>query len=327
MTQFSRLRRNRKYHWLRDLLAETTLHPADFVLPFFVIEGQNKKEKIDLIPGHFRFSIDLLIDEIQKAADIGIKAIIIFPKITANLKDANGSEAINEKNLVCRTIAAIKKNVPEIGIISDVALDPYTSHGHDGLVNNVGEVQNDETVEVLCKQALVQAKAGCDIVSPSDMMDGRILKIRQYLDKNGFQDIPILSYAIKYASNFYGAFRDAVNSGQRKPIDKKSYQMDFRNYIEAKRESKADIAEGADMMIIKPAGSYLDIIAQTRANCNLPIFAYQTSGEYAMLKFGAQKELFDFEAALFESLIAIKRAGSEVIISYGAMEIIKHLSN
>jgi porphobilinogen synthase len=322
MIKFQQLRKNRKHSWLQKLIAETSLRAEDFIMPFFVIVGKNKKEAITSIPGQFRFSIDLLIEEIKKAKDLGIKAIMLFPCIAQDLKDKKGSEALNKNNLICQTIYQIKKQVSGIGIIADVALDPYTTHGHDGIFEN-GEIKNDPTVEILCQQALIQSQAGCDIVSPSDMMDGRVLKIRQTLDQNYFQDIPIASYTVKYASNLYGAFRNAVGSSQVDKVNKATYQMDFSNIIEARREIKADIEEGADMLIIKPAGNYLDIIKENSAKHDLPIFAYQVSGEYAMLKFGAQKGIFDFHCALFESLISIKRAGARAIITYGAMEFLK----
>ena len=295
-------------------------------MPFFVTNGSNKKEKIDLIPNQYRFSIDLLITEIKKAQNLGIKAIMLFPKVNEKLKDANGLEAVNKNNLICQAIYKIKKQIPDIGIITDVALDPYTTHGHDGILID-GEIENDQTVEILCQQALIQAQAGCDIIAPSDMMDGRVLKIRHTLDKNNLNDIAILSYSAKYASNFYGPFRNAVGSSQKIPTNKKSYQMDFSNAIEAKREINADVSEGADILIIKPAGNYLDIIKETSLSCNLPIFAYQVSGEYAMLQFGAQKGIFDFHSALFESLISIKRAGARAIVTYGAMEFLQNFNN
>jgi porphobilinogen synthase len=316
----------RKYLWLRNLLAENSLRAEDFIMPFFVTAGQNKKEAIQSIPGQFRFSVDLLIEEVKKAQNLGINAIMIFPQIDQNLKDKKGSEALNKNNLICQTIYQIKKQVPHIGVIADVALDPYTTHGHDGIFED-GEIKNDPTVEILCQQALIQAQAGCDIIAPSDMMDGRVLKIRQMLNKNSFANIPIASYAAKYASNFYGSFRDAVGSSKTIKVDKRTYQMDFANSIEARREIKADISEGADILIIKPAGHYLDIIKETSITCDLPIFAYQVSGEYAMLKFGAQKGIFDFLPTLSESLISIKRAGARSIITYGAMEFLQNKNN
>lgn len=321
-----RISKNRKHQWLRNLLAENYLRAEDLIMPFFITSGDNKKEKILSIPNQHRFSINLLIDEVKKARDLGIKAIMLFPHIAQNLKDSTAREALNKKNLICQAIYQIKKNVPHIGVIADVALDPYTTHGHDGIFEN-GEIKNDQTVEILCQQALVQAQAGCDIIAPSDMMDGRVLKIRQILDQNSFAHLPIASYAAKYASNFYGAFRDAIGSSKVTAVDKKTYQMDFANSVEAKREIKADINEGADMIIVKPAGSYLDIIKETAVNCDLPIFGYQVSGEYAMLKFASQKGIFEFYPVLFESLISIKRAGARAIITYGAMEFLQKNQN
>lgn len=316
-----RLRRNRKSPWIRDLLAENNLCASDLIMPFFVIDGENKKEAIKTLPNQFRFSIDLLVKQVKQARDLGIKAVMFFPVTDSKLKTPDGKEAINPNNLICRAVKEIKKQIPEIGIICDVALDPYTSHGHDGLLDKDGLVANDATVEILCKQALVQAKAGCDIVAPSDMMDGRVGEIRKYLDKNGFEKVSIMSYAAKYASNFYGAFRDAVGSvGNLAQGDKKNYQMDFRNSSEAIREIELDIQEGADMLIIKPSLPYLDIVLKAKQICNLPIVSYQVSGEYAMLKLAAQNNLLDFNAALYETLIAFKRAGANAIITYGAME-------
>ncbi len=326
-----RLRRNRKAPWIRELLAENRLHSSDLIMPFFVIDGKNKKEAIKTLSGQFRFSIDLLIKEVRKARDLGIPAIMLFPATNPKLKTTDGREALNVDNLICQAVKAIKKQVPEIGVICDVALDPYTSHGHDGLLGKDGLVFNDQTVAILCQQALVQASAGCDIVAPSDMMDGRVGEIRKYLDEHGFQQVGIMSYAAKYASNFYGPFRNAVGSDKNLNVgDKKNYQMDFRNSVEAIREINLDVAEGADMLIIKPGLPYLDIVAKAKQICNLPIISYQVSGEYAMLKLAAKEGLLNFDAALYETLIAFKRAGAAAIITYGAMEIavqLKHSSN
>jgi porphobilinogen synthase len=316
-----RPRRNRRLAWIRDLLAQTSLQASDLIMPFFVIEGKNKKEAINTLSGQFRFSIDLLVREVIKARDLGIKAIMVFPVVDTKLKTKEGGEAYNPQNLICAAVKALKKQVPEIGVICDVALDPYTSHGHDGLVGSDGLVLNDETIEILCKQALVQAKAGCDIVAPSDMMDGRVEKIREYLDKNGFNQVGIMSYAVKYASNFYGPFRNAVGSDKNLLAgDKKNYQMDFRNSTEGLREIELDVEQGADMLIIKPGMPYLDIVLKAHQNCNLPIISYQVSGEYAMLKLAAKEGILDFNASLYESLIAFKRAGASAVITYGAME-------
>jgi len=325
----TRLRRNRKAPWIRELLAETHLHISDLIMPFFVLSGKNKKEAINSMEGIYRFSIDLLVKEVKKAYELGIKAIMLFPVTPQKLKTDDGKESYNEKNLICEAIRAIKKSVPQIGVICDVALDPYTSHGHDGIFSEKNNyVLNDETIEILCKQALVQAKAGCDYVAPSDMMDGRVGAIRKYLDKNGFENIGIISYAAKYASNFYGPFRNAVGSEKNLgKSDKKNYQMDFRNSDEALREVALDMAEGADIIIIKPGLAYLDIVSKIKNQFAIPIFSYQVSGEYSMLKIGAKNNILDFEEALYETLIAFKRAGATAIITYGAMEMAKILNS
>jgi porphobilinogen synthase len=316
----TRLRRNRQSQWIRDLTAQTTFSPSDLILPLFVIEGKNREEKIAQLPDVSRLSIDLIVKKSKEVAKLGIPALMLFPVIDQKLKSANGKEALNEKNLICRAIAAIKNAVPEIGVIADVALDPYTIHGHDGILEN-GKIANDATIEILCGQALVQAAAGCDIIAPSDMMDGRIGVIRDALDDQGFADVGLMSYAAKYASNFYGPFRHAVGSASNlKTSDKKTYQMDFRNSAEAMREIALDVSEGADMIIIKPGMPYLDVVKEASQNFKLPIISYQVSGEYAMLKLAAEKNLLDFDAAFFESLIAFKRAGAYAVITYGAIE-------
>ena len=316
----TRLRRNRQSQWIRDLTAQTTLSPSDLILPLFVIEGKNREEKIVQLPGVSRLSIDLIVRSAKEAAKLGIPALMLFPVIDQKLKTANGKEALNGKNLICRAIAAIKNAVPEIGVIADVALDPYTTHGHDGILEN-GKIANDATIEILCGQALVQAAAGCDIIAPSDMMDGRIGVIRDALDDQAFTDVGLMSYAAKYASNFYGPFRHAVGSvSNLKSSDKKTYQMDFRNSYEAMREIALDVSEGADMIIIKPGMPYLDVVKEASQNFKLPIISYQVSGEYAMLKLAAEKKFLDFDAAFFESLIAFKRAGASAVITYGAIE-------
>ncbi len=325
-----RPRRNRKTPWIRNLLAETQLQTSNLIMPFFVIEGENQKQAITTLPGQYRFSIDLLLTQVKKVKNLGIPAIMLFPAISNNLKSPEGKEAQNPNNLICQAVRAIKTEVPEIGVICDVALDPYTTSGHDGLLGfDPNYVLNDQTVEALCQQALVQAQAGCDVVAPSDMMDGRVLAIRKYLDQNGFENVNIMSYAAKYASNFYGAFRMAVGSqgnlSNQSSINKQNYQMDFRNSLEAIREINLDIAEGADMLIIKPAMSYLDVMLLAKQNCYLPIIGYQVSSEYAMLKLGAENNLFDFNSALLETIFAIKRAGATAIISYGAIEIAEFL--
>lgn len=322
----TRLRRNRNSEAMRDLVAQTALCPSNLILPIFVIEGKNCKEKINNLPDVFRLSIDLAVEISREAWSLGIKAIMLFPVVEQKLKTANGEESCNKNNLMCRAIREIKNAVPQILIIADVALDPYTSHGHDGLIDEKEYVKNDATVEILCKQALVQAQAGCDIIAPSDMMDGRIKKIRQALDAEGFDSVSLMAYSAKYASNFYGPFREAVGSNNNlKKSDKKNYQMDFHNSDEALREIALDVKEGADSVIIKPAMCYLDIIKSASQNFSLPIFAYQVSGEYAMLKFLAQNSGTNFDDLYYESLIAIKRAGAYGIITYGAINITKKL--
>ena len=321
----TRLRRNRRAQWLRDLVAQTTLSANDLILPLFVIEGKNQQEKINNLPGVSRFSIDLIVKKVKEARALGINAVMLFPVVDQKLKTANGKEALNENNLICRTVKALKDAVPEIGVICDVALDPYTTHGHDGLIDENGYVLNDETIDVLCEQAIIQAMAGCDIIAPSDMMDGRVTAIRGALDFGNFSHLAIMSYAAKYASNFYGPFRDAVGSAKNLKSDKKTYQMDFRNSSEAMREINLDVVEGADMIIIKPAMTYLDIIKEASQNFKLPIIGYQVSGEYAMLKHAAAAGAFDFDSVMKESLIAIKRAGASAIITYGAIEMAQNI--
>jgi len=280
------------------------------------------------LPGVSRFGIDLIVKKAKEAHKLGIPALMLFPVTDQKLKNSTGTEATNPKNLICRTIAAIKNAVPEIGVIADVALDPYTSHGHDGILNKKGEIENDATIEILCEQALVQAAAGCDVIAPSDMMDGRIGIIRDVLDEANFTNTLLMSYAVKYASAFYGPFRDAVGSAsnlKKSPgkKDKKTYQMDFRNSTEAMREIALDVEEGADLIIVKPGMPYLDIVSQAAKNFPLPVISYQVSGEYAMLKLAAAQGAFDFDQVFFESLMSFKRAGASAIISYGAIEMAK----
>jgi porphobilinogen synthase len=323
----SRLRRNRKYPWIRDLVAQNQVKASDLILPLFVCEGKNQIQKIDNLPDIFRYSIDNLIKKIDEAKSLGIKAIMLFPVIEQNLKTNCASEAWNKNNLMSSAIKAIKDSIDGIGIIADVALDPYTTHGHDGLIDDSGIVINDETIEVLCKQALALCEAGVDIIAPSDMMDGRIGVIRNALDAQGFSDIGICSYGAKYASNFYGPFRNAVGSvNNLKNSDKKNYQMDFRNSDEAMREIAMDVTEGADLIIVKPALSYLDVIYRAKENFQLPILTYQVSGEYAMLKLAHQHKILDFNKACYENLIAMKRAGCSAIITYGAMEMARFIT-
>jgi porphobilinogen synthase len=312
-----RLRRNRKESWTRRLIQENTLSPNDFILPIFLIDGSNKKESISTMPGVFRYTINRLSQIIDKAIKRGIPMVALFPKTKNSLKNDLGTESLNENNLVCRGILEIKKRYKnQIGIMCDVALDPYTSHGHDGLIKS-NQIINDETIEVLINQSLIQAEMGCDVLAPSDMMDGRIGKIRKALDKSNYKNIQILSYAAKYASSFYGPFRDAVGSKSSLKGDKKTYQMDFRNSDEAIREVALDIKEGADMIMVKPGMPYLDIIKSIKEKFKVPVFAYQVSGEYSLLETGVSKKLVQ-KNAIYESLISFKRAGANAIVSYYA---------
>lgn len=313
-----RPRRNRKNHWSRRLVQENILSVDDLIWPVFIQEGSNSSTDIAAMPGVARKSIDLLLPEIEKAASLGIPAVALFPRTPQELKTEDGREALNPDNLICRATAAIKQAVPEIGIICDVALDPYTSHGHDGILID-GDVANDETIDILVRQALIQAGAGCDILAPSDMMDGRVGAIRQALEENNRPDTQIMAYAAKYASAFYGPFRDAVgSSGNIKSGGKHSYQMDPANSDEALREVMMDIEEGADMIIVKPGMPYLDIIQKVTSGFGFPTFAYQVSGEYAMLHAAAQNGWLDLDLVMMESLLAFKRAGASGILSYFA---------
>ena len=312
-----RLRRSRKNDWSRRLIEENNLTPNDFILPIFLMDGKNKKVPIKSMPGVFRYTIDKLIPVVDKAIHKKLPMIALFPYTDKKRKNPLGTEALNENNLVCKATQLIKKKYKnEIGIMCDVALDPYTSHGHDGLINS-GYVLNDETIEILIKQALLQAQMGCDVLAPSDMMDGRIGKIRKSLDKNGYQLTQILSYAVKYASSFYGPFREAVGSKGLLSGDKKNYQMDFRNHNEALREVALDIKEGADMVMVKPGLPYLDIIKLVKENFKIPVMAYQVSGEYSLISNGIEKGIID-KSVVLESLISFKRAGANAIVSYYA---------
>ncbi|MGZ9097718.1 MAG: porphobilinogen synthase [Micavibrio sp.] len=315
-----RPRRNRTDSWLRGMVAENNLTVTDLIWPLFVTEGENTRDPIKTMPGVDRLSIDLLIKAVVEAHAHGIPAIALFPVTPANLKTPDGAEGWNPDNLMCRAIRAVKDAVPDIGIIADVALDPYTSHGHDGLLDEQGRIINDESIEVLCKQALVQAQAGADIIAPSDMMDGRIGAIRDMLDSHGFQDVKIMSYAAKYASAFYGPFRDAVQSGGLLKGDKKTYQMDPANGDEALREVALDLAEGADMVMVKPGLPYLDIVHRVKTEFRVPTFAYNVSGEYAMIRWAAENGALDYNKAMMEMLIAFKRAGADGILTYAAMD-------
>ncbi|MFZ4610582.1 MAG: porphobilinogen synthase [Gemmataceae bacterium] len=325
ISPIARPRRLRVSPWIRNMVSEHRVTVNDLIWPVFIQEGNNLRTPIASMPGVERLSIDLLTLAVKEARDLGIPAIALFPATPANLKTQDGEEAFNPENLVCRTIRAIKSAVPDIGIICDVALDPYTSHGQDGLVRN-GVVVNDETVDVLCKQSVVQARAGCDVIAPSDMMDGRVGAIRKALDNAGFSHVAILSYAAKYASAFYGPFRDAVGSANNLgKSDKKTYQMDPSNSSEALREVALDIAEGADMVMVKPGMPYLDVVARVKDAFKVPTFAYQVSGEYAMLCAAAANGWLDREKVILESLLSFKRAGADGVLTYFALEAAKLL--
>ena len=312
-----RLRRGRKESWARRLIQENTLSPNDFILPIFLIEGTNKKQEISSMPGVYRYTINRLSQIVDRAIKKKIPMVALFPKTQNVHKNELGTESLNEDNLVCRAIKEIKKKYKnEIGIMCDVALDPYTSHGHDGLIKS-NTILNDETIEVLINQSLLQAEMGCDVLAPSDMMDGRIGKIRKALDKHKFHNTQILSYAAKYASSFYGPFRDAVGSKGSLKGDKKTYQMDYRNSYEALREVALDVKEGADMVMVKPGMPYLDIIKSIKEKFKLPVLAYQVSGEYSLIQTAISKKLIGKEA-IFESLVSFKRAGANAIVSYYA---------
>ena len=312
-----RLRRNRKTDWSRRLVQENNLTSNDFILPIFLVDGKNKKQSIKSMPDVYRYSLDKLGYIIDKAIKDKLPMVALFPYTQKTKKDLLGSEALNENNLVCKALRLIKKKYKnQIGVMCDVALDPYTSHGHDGLIKS-NYVLNDETTEILVKQSLLQAQMGCDVLAPSDMMDGRIGEIRKSLDKNGFKMTQILSYAVKYASYFYGPFRDAVGSKNLLKGDKKNYQMDFNNKDEALREVALDIKEGADMVMIKPGLPYLDIISLIKENFKIPVMAYQVSGEYSLLSNGIKNGHVD-KSIILESLISFKRAGANAIISYYA---------
>ena len=321
-----RLRRSRKYAWSRRLVEENNLSSNDLILPIFLIDGKNKTQSIKTMPGVYRYTIDKLGKVVSDAIKSGIPMIALFPSTSLKKKNDLGTEALNEDNLVCQGIQFIKKRFKnEIGIMCDVALDPYTSHGHDGLLKS-GYVLNDQTINILVKQSLLQAEMGCNVIAPSDMMDGRVGKIRKALDKEGYQMVQILSYAVKYASNFYGPFRDAVGSNKFLKSDKKNYQMDFRNSSESIREVALDIKECADLIMVKPGMPYLDIIKLVKDSFKIPVFAYQVSGEYSIIKLGVKNKLINNESIL-ESLISFKRAGATAIVSYFALEIAKKLKN
>ena len=315
-----RLRRSRKYDWSRRLVEENTLSNNDLILPIFLVEGTKKKIPIKTMSGVFRYSIDKLDPIINDAIKRKIPMIAIFPYINKSLKNKKGSEALNENNLVCRAVRYIKNKFKNnIGIMCDVALDPYTSHGHDGIILD-DEIKNDETIEILIKQSILQAEMGCDVIAPSDMMDGRIKLIRNALDRNNYKDVQLLSYAAKYASSFYGPFRDAVGSNKSLKGNKKTYQMDYKNQNEAIREVALDIKEGADMVMIKPALPYLDIISLVKKEFKIPVFAYQVSGEYSLIKNAIDKKLID-KKAIIEILMSYKRSGASAIVTYFANQI------
>jgi len=312
-----RLRRSRKEDWSRRLVRENTLSGSDFVLPIFLTEGKNKKNEIKSMKGVYRYSVDNLSRIIDRALRNKIPMVALFPNTNIKLKDPNGTEALNENNLVSKAIITIKKKYKnKIGIMCDVALDPYTSHGHDGLLNKK-EILNDKTIKILIKQSLLQAQMGCDVIAPSDMMDGRIGEIRNELDKNGYEKIQILSYAIKYSSSFYGPFRDAVGSKNSLKGDKKTYQMDYGNVDEAIREVALDIKEGADMVMVKPGLPYIDIIKEVKNNFKIPVLAYQVSGEYSLLSNAIKNKILTNDS-IYETLLSFKRAGANAIISYYA---------
>jgi porphobilinogen synthase len=320
----TRLRRNRKAAWSRALIAENTLQTSDLIWPIFVIDGENTTDAVVSMPGVERYSVDLAVRKAAEAAALGIPLIALFPNTKQALRNEDAREALNKDNLICRAVRAIKAAVPEIGIMCDVALDPYTSHGHDGLMEN-GEIINDASVEILVKQALQQAEAGCDVVAPSDMMDGRIGAIRQALEANGHTNVQIMAYSAKYASGFYGPFRDAVGSAGTLIGDKRSYQMDPANTDEALREVGLDISEGADMVMIKPGMPYLDVLARVKQTFGVPTFAYQVSGEYSMLMAAIERGWLDPKKVIPESLMAFKRAGADGILTYFALDVAREL--
>jgi porphobilinogen synthase len=312
-----RMRRNRKTEWSRRMMRQSVLTTNDLIWPLFVADGDNKRTPVSSMPGVERLSVDQIVRDAERAMKLTIPCIALFPYTDPSLRDETGSEALNDNNLVCRAIRAVKKEFPDIGVLCDVALDPYTSHGHDGLLKD-GIILNDETVALLVEQALVQADAGCDIIAPSDMMDGRVGAIRTALDDEDHLDVQIMSYAAKFASAFYGPFRDAVGSSKTLTGDKRTYQMDPANADEAIREVELDISEGADMVMVKPGMPYLDVLRRVKETFGIPTFAYQVSGEYAMIMAAANNGWIDGEKAMVESLIAFKRAGADGVLTYFA---------
>ena len=322
-----RMRRNRLSEFSRKIVSENNFSVNDLIYPIFITYGSKVKEEINSMPGIYRFSLDQLHKEIEYISSLNIPAIALFPKIENELKTPDGKEALNSNNLICKAIKISKKVNPDLGVITDVALDPYTDHGHDGIIHN-NQIDNDLTLDILCKQAIVQAQAGCDIIAPSDMMDGRVGAIRDTLDEHGLINVQIMSYAAKYASSFYGPFRDAVGSaGNLSKKSKKSYQMDPANSAEALREIRLDINEGADMIIIKPGMPYLDIISKAKNEFNFPVIAYQVSGEYSMIRAAIQNGWFDEEKIIFETMMCFKRAGCDAIITYFAPFVAQKLIN
>ncbi len=319
-----RQRRLRRTEWMRNMVRETTLTPHDFIWPLFIIDGQNETTQIRTMPGVERLSVDLAVKAAKDAYAAGIPALALFPNTPDNLRNEDATEAYNPDNLMCRALKAIKDAVPEIGLIADVALDEYSSDGQDGLVAD-GEILNDETVAVMVQSALVQARAGADIIAPSDMMDGRVAAIREALDAEGFEQVAIMAYSAKFASAYYGPFREAVGSGSRLKGDKRTYQLDFANSDEAMREVAQDIEEGADMVMVKPGLPYLDLVQRVSSSFNVPVFAYQVSGEYAMLKFASAAGAINGDAAMMESLWAFKRAGADGVLTYFALEAARKL--
>lgn len=314
----TRMRRNRKADWTRRLVAENRLSTSDLIWPIFLIDGNERRIPVAHMPGVDRVNIEEAVAEAEKAAALGIPAIAPFPNIDRDLRDPVGSEAVKANNLMCRAVSAIKRAVPQLGIITDAALDPYTSHGHDGVLDETGRILNDDTIEILCRQSLALAEAGTDCIAPSDMMDGRVGAIRRTLDHAGFEDVQILSYAAKYASGFYGPFRDAIGTNATLIGDKRTYQMDPANTDEAMREVALDLEEGADMVMVKPGMPYLDVVRRVKETFAVPTFAYQVSGEYAMLEAAARNGWLDGDRVMMESLLGFKRAGADGILTYFA---------
>ncbi|MGN6590373.1 MAG: porphobilinogen synthase [Sphingomicrobium sp.] len=315
-----RMRRGRSSPWMRSMLAENRLHPSDFIWPLFICAGRDREEPIGSLPGVSRWSVDRIGTKAKEAAELGIPCVALFPNTPEELRTERAEEALNSGNLICQAIKAIKDAAPEVGVLTDVALDPYTAHGHDGIVDQAGNVINDETVDILVEQALVQAAAGADIVAPSDMMDGRVAAIREALEREGHQNVAIMAYAAKYASAFYGPFRDAVGSRGRLKGDKRGYQMDPANIEEALREVELDLAEGADFVMVKPGLPYLDVVARVKDAFGVPTFVYQVSGEYALIEHAAAAGAADREALILETLLAFKRAGATGVLTYHAVD-------